>query len=140
MEQWLAFAQSQWYWVIIALVVILIVIKIVKTVVKWVIVLAVLAGLVYYGSSYVDDLKSAAVAVVGQQGDLRDMALKAFAGEDASFKQNADGTFTMTKSGISLEGKAGSNDVKISFKGQSITIKADEALNKIIEQAQKNQQ
>jgi hypothetical protein len=139
MDQLMPFIQDRWFVVVAAVVVLLVVIKIVKTVMKWVLVLAIVAGLLFYGANYMDQIKQVGGEILqNAKGDLRDEALKALAGEDAAYKQNADGSFTIVKGNVQLEGKAGSNEVKITFMGQSVTLKVDDALKALIEQAKKN--
>lgn len=139
MDQLIAFLQERWFVVTVVLVALFIVIKIVKTVMKWAIVIALLAGLLFYGANYTDKLKEMSGKIVSEVKDaLKDEALKALAGQDTTYKERPDGTFTITRSGIELEGKAGSNEVKLIYKGQSITLKMDDTIKALIEQAKKN--
>jgi hypothetical protein len=56
--------------------------------------------------------------------------------ENAEYKVNEDGTFTVTTTNVELTGKAGENDVKVSLKGApAITIPLDDAIKTFIEQA-----
>jgi hypothetical protein len=139
LDQLMPFIQERWFVVVAAIIVLFIVIKIVKTVMKWILVLAIVAGVLFYGANYVDQIKEVGGGILQDaKSSLRDEALKALAGEDASYKQNEDGSFIIVKGNIQLEGKSGSSDVKITFMGQSVTLKADDALKALIEQAKKN--
>ncbi|PYI54019.1 hypothetical protein [Paenibacillus flagellatus] len=138
MDQLTAFLQDRWLVVVVALVVLFVVIKIVKTVVKWVIVLAIVAGLIYYGSTYTDKLKDVATIAKEAVGDLKEKAVQGLAGKDAKFKDNGDGTYTVTSGNIRLDGKAGSDKVKITIAGVSAEFSLDEALKKGIEAAKTN--
>ncbi|UUZ84001.1 hypothetical protein LJK88_09690 [Paenibacillus sp. P26] len=141
MEAWSAFLADRWYILLIALVVLFLVIKIVKTVVKWIIVLAVLAGLFFYGASYKDQLMNLGTTVGAKVAEeAKTQAFKAISEEakEAQYKQNPDGSYTVSTKSVKLTGKPGSNDVQVTFMNQTFTIKADETLNVLIEQAKKN--
>ncbi|GAA3409218.1 hypothetical protein ACFFNY_09135 [Paenibacillus hodogayensis] len=142
MDQLLTFLQDRWLVVIIALIVLLVVVKIVKTVLKWVIVIAVLAGLIYYGSTYTEQLKDIGenVAATAKEavGDLKEKAIQGLAGKDAKYKDNGDGTFTVTTGGIRLDGKLGGDKVKITIAGVSAELPLDEVLKKAVETAKSN--
>lgn len=137
MEQWITFAQDKWYVLAIALILLLVVVKIVKTVVKWVIVLAILAGVLYYGADYKDKLMNIQETVATE---IKDSALKAVTAEakEAKYKANPDGSFVVSTKSLSIEGKAGSDEVKITFMNKSFTMKADTIIKPVIEQAKKN--
>ncbi|TDF98879.1 hypothetical protein [Paenibacillus piri] len=133
----MSFLQERWFIIVAAIVVLFLVVRIVKTVVKWVIVLAVLAGLYFYGASYKDQLLDLGSVV---SANVKNQAVSAFSNEmkDAQYKQNSDGTFTVTTKSLKLDGNPGSNEVKVTFMNQSFTMKLDDALNALIEQAKKN--
>lgn len=136
-----AFLADRWYILLIAFVVLFLVIRIVKTVIKWVIVLAVLAGVIFYGASYKDQLLQIGTTVGGKVAeDAKAQALKLISDEakDAQYKQNADGSFTVSTKSVKLTGKPGAGDVQLTFMNQTFTVKADEMLNALIEQAKKN--
>jgi len=133
----MSFLQDRWFIIVGAIIVLFLVIKIVKTVVKWIIVLAVLAGLFYYGADYKDQLMEMGTAVTAE---AKNQALKAISGEmkEAQYKQNPDGTFTVTTKSLKLEGNPESNEVKVTFMNQTFTMKMDDVINALIEQAKKN--
>ncbi|MDF2714648.1 MAG: hypothetical protein K0R28_1573 [Paenibacillus sp.] len=142
MDQLIAFLQDRWLVVVIAIIALFVVIKIVKTVLKWILVLAIVAGLIYYGSTYTDQLKDIGenVAATAKEAvaDLKEKALQGLAGKDAKYKDNGDGTYTITSGSIRLDGKSGSDKVKITIAGVSAEFSLDEALKKAIETAKKN--
>jgi len=131
------FLQERWFIVVAAIVVLFVVIRIVKTVIKWVLVLAILAGLFFYGASYKDQLLEIGSAVTAE---AKNQALKAISGEmkEAQYKQNPDGSFTVTTKSLKLEGKPGSNEVQVTFMNQTFTMKLDDVVNALIEQAKMN--
>jgi hypothetical protein len=133
----MSFLQERWFIIVAAIVVLFLVVRIVKTVVKWVIVLAVIAGLYFYGASYKDQLLDIGTAV---SAEAKNQAVKAFSNEmkDAQYKQNPDGTFTVTTKSLKLDGNPGSNEVKVTFMNQTFTMKMDDAVNALVEQAKKN--
>lgn len=142
MDQLIAFLQDRWLVVVIAVIALFVVIKIVKTVLKWILVLAIVAGLIYYGSTYTDQLKdigeNVAATAMEAVADLKEKALQGLAGKDAKYKDNGDGTYTITSGSIRLDGKSGSDKVKITIAGVSAEFSLDEALKKAIETAKKN--
>lgn len=142
MEQLTAFLQQQWILVVIALVVVALVVKLVKTVVKWIIVLAIAAGILFYGANYKDklvDIKDTLGASI--TAEAKDQVLKTLAGEgkDAKYTINPDGSFSIQSKSLQVEGKTGSNDVKVTFMGQTLNLKLDDAVKAFVEQAKKNQ-
>lgn len=143
MDQLVTFLQDRWLVVIIAIIVLFIVVKIVKTVLKWVIVIAIVAGLIYYGSTYTDQLKDIGenVAATAKEavGDLKEKAVQAFAGKDAKYTDNGDGTYTITSGGIRLDGKNGADKVKITVAGVSAEFTLDDMLKKAIESVKGSQ-
>lgn len=136
MEQLFMFAQEKWYLILAAAVVLLIVIKMVKTFVKWVAVLAILAALIGYGSTYMGKIEDISSKVVDY---TKDQAVNALIGEakDAAYHDNGDGTFTIKTKNLQLDGKKGSSEVKVTFKGQSVTLKLDDTLRNFIDNAKK---
>ncbi|MDF2814978.1 MAG: hypothetical protein K0Q81_1178 [Paenibacillus sp.] len=143
MDQLITFVQDRWLVIVVAIVVLFLVIKIVKTVVKWVIVLAIVAGLFYYGASYTDELKEmgtqALATVKDAAASAKEEALKTLAGKDAKFKTNPDGTYTVTSGQVKLEGKPGASEVSVSIAGApSFNIALDDAVKAVIESAKKN--
>jgi hypothetical protein len=131
------FLQERWYIIIAVIVLLFIVIRIVKTVIKWVIVLALLAGLFFYGASYKDQLLNLGTTVTTE---AKNQAIKVVTGEmnDAQYKLNADGTYTVTTKSARLDGKPGSSEVKVTFMNQTFTVQMSDVLNALIEQAKKN--
>ncbi|PZE21281.1 hypothetical protein [Paenibacillus xerothermodurans] len=134
MDVVMSFVQERWFIIAAAVVLLFVVLHIVKTVIKWVIVLAVLAGLYFYGASYTDQLLDIGTAV---SAEVKNQAVKAFAAEmqHAQYKHNADGTYTVTTKSLKLEGSPGSNEMRVTFMDQTFTIKADAAVQALIEQA-----
>jgi len=137
MENWAAFLQERWFVILIAIIVLIVVLKIVRTVVKWVLVLAIVAAVIFYGASYKDKLAELGTGIADQAKEQAIQALSAEA-KDAKYSQNPDGTFTVTTKNITLEGKAGSDEVKISFKGHSVNVRVNDVIRAFIDQARNN--
>jgi hypothetical protein len=53
MDQLIDFVQDKWLLIIVALIGIMIVVKLVKSVLKWLIIIAIVAALIIYGSNYI---------------------------------------------------------------------------------------
>lgn len=137
-ETWSAFFQENWLVLVIALVVLLIVIRLVKTVVKWALVAVIVVGIVLYSGYSLDDVKELGTKVMDT---VKQEAVSAMIGEaqNAEYKTNSDGTFTVTTTNVELTGKAGDNEVKVSVKGApAITLQLDDTIRTFIEQAKQN--
>ncbi|MED4603341.1 hypothetical protein P9314_22200 [Paenibacillus validus] len=135
------FLQDRWYVIVGALVVLFIVVNLVKTVMKWILVLAVLAGLFYYGANYKDQLLEFGTTVGAQAAaEVKAQLARTFSEEikEAKYAANPDGSFTVTTKSIKLEGKAGEGDVKVTFMNQTFTVKMDDVIKGLIDQAKKN--
>jgi hypothetical protein len=53
MEQLLDFIQDRWLIIVVALIGIVIIVKLVRSVIKWLIIIAIVAALIIYGSNYI---------------------------------------------------------------------------------------
>ena len=143
MDQWSSFLSDRWYIVLIALLVLILVIKMVKTVIKWVLVLLVAAAVLYLGYNYqpetFEKLTKSVTATVSET--IKDQAIKLMTEEakEASYKDNGDGSFTISTKNIRVDGKAGAKEVKVTVikLKQSIQLKT-ETVKVFIEQASKN--
>lgn len=140
-----AFLQERWYIIVAAIIILFIVVRIVKTVIKWVIVLAILAMLYFYGASYWASYKDQLMnlgATVGASvtTEVKNQATKIVSSEmkDAQYKQNPDGTYTVSTKSLRVDGKPGANEVNVTFMNQTFTMKLDELLKALIDQAKKN--
>jgi hypothetical protein len=142
LDQLITFVQDRWVVVLVAVVALIVVVKIVKTVLKWVIVLAIVAGLIYYGVSYTDQLKKIGENVqsgaMETAGRIKEEALKTLVGKDVSYKTNPDGSFVVEGKSVRLEGKPGSDKVKLTVSGVSVEVSIDDAIRNVIEAAKKN--
>lgn len=135
MEQFLIFVQDKWFIILAAAIALFIVIKVLKTVVKWIIVLAILAGLIVYGANYTDQLKEVSGKVIEY---AKEEAFNALLGDvdNAQYDEQSDGTFTIKSSNdhITLSGSKGSDEVEISYRGQSFTFQLGDTLQSFIDQ------
>lgn len=137
-DQIITFLQERWFVIAAALVILFIIMNVVKTVLKWVIVLALIAGVLFYGANYIGDLDSLSTQVIAT---VKNEAIKAMAGEakDANYEVSKEGAFVITSNNLKLEGTAGSNEAKLSYRGKSLgTIKIDETIQTFITEAKKN--
>lgn len=137
MEQWLQFAQEQWYVLVLGIIAVFIIVKVVKALVKWLLIIGIVIGIAYYGIDYTDKIKE----VGGQVMDYAlEQAFDVMTGEagHARYVANADGSYTITGDNISLSGKLDSDEVEIMFKGQTIKVKMNEVIRKFVQQAKEN--
>jgi hypothetical protein len=137
MNPLIGFVQERWFVILIAIVVLLLVVKLIKTVMKWVIVLAIIAALLFYGASYKDKLASLGTGLVD---GAEEQAIEAMANEakDAKFSVKPDGSFTATGKNLTVEGKAGADEVTVTFKGTTMKIKMNKLIKAFIDQAKQN--
>lgn len=134
-ETWTTFFQENWLVLAIALIVLLLIVRIVKTVVKWALVAVVVIGLVLYSGYTLDDVKEIGGKVVD---GVKQEAVNVMLGEaeDAEYKAEADGSFTITTKNVELTGKTGSNEVKVSLRGTpAITLQVDNTIQAFIDGA-----
>ncbi|MEK8132468.1 hypothetical protein WMW72_31690 [Paenibacillus filicis] len=135
------FIQDRWFVIVGAVIVLFLVIKLVKTVVKWVLIIALLAALYYYGASYKDQLLELGATVGAQAAaEVKNQVVKAFSDEikEATYKQNPDGSFTVMTKSVRLDGKPGESDIKVTFMNNSFTVKMDDVMKALVDQAKKN--
>ncbi|UJF32297.1 hypothetical protein [Paenibacillus hexagrammi] len=141
MEQWVSFAQDRWYLLVAAIIALFIIMGIVKTIMKWILIVVIVGAVVVYGANYKDKLQTIGASVISQVGDeIKEKAVTTLKDEakDAKFKANPDGSFVITTKSLQIEGKAGSEEVKVTFMGKTFTMNANAAVNAIVEQAKKN--
>jgi hypothetical protein len=142
MNQWAAFVQDKWLLIIIAIVVLFLVMKIMKTFVKWILVLAVIAAVVYYGSTYADKLTGLKTTLGNAVADeAKQQLTNAIVGEgkDADYIKHADGSYTIHTKNIKLDGKPGSDQAEVSFMGQSYKVTINKTIQKFIDEAKHKQ-
>lgn len=144
MNQLQSFVQDQWLVIAGAVIVLLLVVKLVKTAIKWAVILAIVAGVLVYGANYKDTLTSIKDAVVETAtstvaDSIKQQAADAIKNEakEAKFTSNPDGSYTIKSKSVQVEGKPGSDTVKVTIAGQTFNMKAD-ALQAFVEQAKKN--
>ncbi|SDX68335.1 hypothetical protein [Paenibacillus sp. CF384] len=142
LDTYVQFFKDKWLFLVIALVVLFIVVRIVKTVVKWLIVVAILAGVVFYSGHSLEELKNLGSELGTKVADsVKQEAISAMAGEaqDATFTTNSDGTFTVKTKNLALDGTPGQKEVKVTFRGTPLgTWKIDATIQSLIDQAKKN--
>lgn len=152
-DTWLAFLEEKWYVILIALIVIMLIIRLMKTMVKWAIILVVAVGVIVYSGYSLDDVKSLGTSLMsdGLAGlkeigasvadSAKEEAINAMIGEAASatYTANADGTFTVKTSSITLTGQSGNEEISISIKGApAFKVQSSEVVSQFIEQAKAN--
>lgn len=134
MDQLIAFVQDRWLLLVVAVVAIIIIIKVIKSLVKWFIILVIAAAVIVYGANYAGDIQEIGAKLAEF---TKDEAVKALLGEagDATYTAGAGGVYTVETSNFRLEGSTGSDEVKLVYMGQSITIKLDGALRSFVDDA-----
>lgn len=133
-EALIAFAQENLIIIVVAIIAIILVISLVKTVLKWVIVAVVLIGILIYGFNYdATHLKAMTEKVLDY---TKEEAIQLLIGDvnNAQYEQGSDGSFTIHGKNMKLEGKMGSNDVKLIVFSQTFNLKMDETLQKFVDQ------
>lgn len=142
MDQWSAFVQDKWMLIIVAIVVLFLVMKLVKTFVKWILVLAVIAAVLYYGSTYVGELsglKTTLGNAVATEAKQQITSAIVGEGKDADYVKHSDGSYTIHTKNIKLDGKPGSDDAEVSFLGQTYKVSINKTIQKFIDEAKQNQ-
>lgn len=143
MDQWSAFVQDKWLLIIVAIVVLFLVMKLVKTFVKWILILAVIAAVLYYGSTYAGNLSSLKTTlgnVVANEAKQQITNAIVGEGKDADYVKHADGSFTIHTKNIKLDVKAGSKEAEITILDHPVyKVAIDKTIQKFIDEAKKNQ-
>jgi len=108
-EAWLQVLQDRWVVAVVALAVIFIVLKLIKTVLKWALVIVIVLGVLAYGGYSVTDLTDA----------LKREAISVMpaGAEDAQYRDTGGGRFEVTASDLKLTGEAGSDRVRVAYRG-----------------------
>lgn len=134
MDQLIAFAQDRWLLLIVAVIAIIIIIKVIKSLVKWFIILIIAAAVIVYGANYAGDIKEIGAKLAEY---TKDEAVKALLGEgaEAVYTSGSNGAYTVETERFRLEGNSGSDEAKLVYMGQSITIKLDGALKSFVDNA-----
>lgn len=137
MEQWLQFLQERWVVIVLALFAITVLVKVVKTVIKWVLIAAIMIGVVYYGINYTDSIREVGSQVmdVAKEQVFQTMTREA---ANARYTMEPDGSFTIQSDNLTVKGKAGSDEVEITFMGQSFTLTINEVIQAYIDGAKAN--
>ncbi|HZG57589.1 hypothetical protein [Paenibacillus sp.] len=137
-EQWIAFVQDKWWVILAAVVALLVVVSVVKTVLKWVLALAIVAAVLTYGANYKDELTTMSDQMLAEAKDQAFQALVAGA-IDAQYESKADGTYAVFTSSVRVEGKEGSNEVTVFWKGVRIgTFEIDATIRAFLDGAKHN--
>jgi hypothetical protein len=134
-DAWIQFLRDHWVVVAAAIVVIFVIMRLVKTVLKWLLIAAIIVGVVAYGGYSIDDLAALGTKV---ESEAKDQAIKAMAGEvtKAEYKDNGDGSYTITTPNLELNGVPNSGEVTVKYRGVSLgTWKVEGAVRTLIEQA-----
>lgn len=132
-----AFAEEQWWVILIAVIALILIIKIVKTFVKWLIIIVIVLGVLYYGFQY-----APVVETVDEGLNAAQVAIfKAMTGEaeDSTYTLHEDGTFTIKSGTLRLEGELGSNIVEAHIGPLSWDIPVDETVKLFIDTAKNSQ-
>lgn len=130
-EHWLDFVIDRWIVILVAIIALVIVIKVVKTIVKWLIVIAIVAALLFYGANYTDAIKDVSGKILEYtQEEIFDLLSSEIS--NAEYVEDANGRFTITSGSIKLEGSNDSDEVTISYREQSFTIKKNPFLDRYI--------
>jgi hypothetical protein len=137
-EQWLSFIQEKWWVILGAAVALYIVINVVKTVVKWVLVIAIIAGVLVYGANYKEQLTAMSDQVLGEAKDQAFQAIVAQA-FNAQYESREDGSYAVYTETVRVEGKEGSDEVTVVWKGVTIgTFQIDATIQAFLDQAKRN--
>jgi hypothetical protein len=125
-EAWIQFLQDHWVMVAVAIVAIFVIMNLVKTVLKWVLVIAIIVGIVAYAGYSIDDIQALGTKVSevsdAATKEAKDQAIKAMAGEasQATYVNNADGSYSITTTNLELSGIPNSGKVTVKFRGISL--------------------
>lgn len=133
LDQWMDFIAERWFVILIAVVVLFLVIKIVKTLLKWVVVIVIVAALFMYGSNYTDTIKDVSGMIIDHTKE-EVLELLSDEIEDADYEESPDGSFKITSKNFIVVGHIDSDEVEVTFRGQTITLKKRDFIERYIEE------
>lgn len=137
-EQWLLFVQEKWWILAIAAVALIVIVSVVKTVIKWVAVIAIIVGVLLYGSTYKDELTAMSGRMLAEAKDLAYQAILEQA-LNATYESHEDGTYTVYTDSVRVEGEEGSNEITLYWKDMKVgTFQIDDTIRAFMEQAKQN--
>lgn len=143
-QVWTEFLKENWLVIVVALVILFLVLNFVRTVVKWALVMVIAAFIVIYSGITLKDIGEAVTTVKEQALDIsKTEALNMMKNEakEAQITQNPDGSFTITTPNLEVTGQAGSDKVKVSFRGVSLgEWSMNDTLEAFIQEAKRNSQ
>ncbi|WP_059041114.1 hypothetical protein [Paenibacillus rubinfantis] len=143
-QVWTEFLKENWLVIVVALVILFLVLNFVRTVVKWALVLVIAAFIIIYSGITMKDIGDAVTTVKEQALDIsKTEALNMMKNEakEAELTQNPDGTFIITTPNLEVVGQAGSDKVKVSFRGVSLgEWSMNDTLEAFIQEAKRNSQ
>lgn len=133
-EQWLSFIQDKWWIIVLALVAVVVIANIVKTALKWAFILVIAAGLLLYGANYKEIVQDISGTVLNYAKEEAFEVMKNESGQ-AEVTQDEAGNFLVTSPNFQVKGSLDSDEVEITFRGQSFKVSRNEMINTFIEQA-----
>lgn len=139
-QVWTEFLKENWLVIVVALVILFFVLNFVRTVVKWALVLVIAAFIIIYSGITMKDIGDAVTTVkdISKTEVLNMMKNEA---KEAELAQNPDGTFTITTPNLEVTGQAGSDKVKVSFRGVSMgEWSMNDTLEAFVQEAKRNSQ
>lgn len=143
MDALVSFLTEHWYLVLAGLLLLFLVFKMLKALFKWLLILAVLAGLLFYGLQYrkahgggQDAGFTSEAAVVAA---LKDRALEALRHEmrDAKVERHKDGSFTLRTQSVQLDGKPGDKQAQVRFMNHTFHVDLDQDWKQLLDDVQK---
>ncbi|GIQ68439.1 hypothetical protein DUZ99_00645 [Xylanibacillus composti] len=137
-EQWISFIQDKWWIIALAIVAIVVIVRIVKTALKWAFILVIAAGLLLYGANYKEIVEDISGTVLSYAKEEAFEAMKSESGQ-ASVSQDAAGNFIVSSPNFQVKGSVDSDEVEITFRGQSFKVSRNEIINTFIQQASEGQ-
>lgn len=143
MDALVSFLAERWYLVLGGLLVLFLVFKLLKALLKWVLILAVLAGLVFYGMQYRNAHRSGPdpgfASEAAMVAALKDRALEALRRElrDAKYERHNNGSFTLRTKSVQLDGKPGDKQAQVRFMSHTFHVDLDRDWKQLLDDAQK---
>lgn len=138
MDPIILFLQERWYVLVIGLVLLFITFKVIKTVLKWIIFLAIVGVIVIYALNYRGELENWTSSIHSRiTSEVKQQAVQAMRHEaqDARYKANADGSFSVTTKNLQVEVLAGSMNAEVTYMGQTFSIPIDSVVQGFIDHA-----
>lgn len=140
MESLINLVTQNYVTLIIGFVIVLGVISLIKSVVKWILTVLIVVGILIFAYNNMDDLKDYEnIASAQVLEDTKNTVLTDMLGSTKGWEytEEKDGSYKLSKDKVSISGKLGEKEAKLSLNGFTVSISVTEDLLALLTNLQK---